>query len=624
MSARHRRPTRRAMLRTAVASLALTASGVGALAATQSPAHATPVGALAPVGVQWNAADSDYATMPAKMQGLAASGVREIGMPVSWWYVCGSAGSCNYAQLDRTINAARAAGLQVSLQVNGTPDWLHPDRAGDAPDQRHWMLPRDDAERASLRAFAQELAARYAGKVHRYEWGNEPDLQRFSTTGISPEDYARSLAAFYTGIKAGDGDAIVVSAGLSRASVGFAQRMIDALAALPGAAQNNGYFDELGVHPYSENAPLVHDPMKAFQTQFGITDFNFDGFRRLEQLLDSKGRSGTKLWLSEVGYSTTDTWMKAVSDEQRAMYLLMAADVVRDDPRVDGLMWHSAYASNGVGPEWALIDARGGGAGMAAVKRANAGTSRVSSAPGCSPDVLSGTVTWEPGCFGVDASAVKRTEVFVDGYPQGPVGGAKATWDSARVGAGRHTVTVAFYGDGGPLGYSTPGSVTVARGGDVRVVPSSQAPAPTPAPTQPSPQAPTPTQTPTQSPTPTQPSPQASTSTPTPTQTPLPTPRTDVALSAGPVYTTVQGRRVRFSTTLRSTQPTSVDAVVVAVRDSSGTVVDPALVRPGQVAGTYTYSARRSYAPGTYHARAAVLRGGAWVGVGDTKTFVIR
>lgn len=162
---------------------------------------------------------------------------------------------------------------------------------------------------------------------------------------------------------------------MSRVDLGFAEQLLTVLETLPGAREHSLYLDEFGVHPYSDSdSPIACLPSKVRAVAFGQVDGNFCGIWRLVSLLDKHGLTATPLWIGEYGFSTTDTWMKAVPDSRRALFLMLAADLVRDHPRIAGLVWYVYLPSSADGAAWALApEPDVVTASFAALRRANSG-----------------------------------------------------------------------------------------------------------------------------------------------------------------------------------------------------------------------------------------------------------
>jgi len=109
------------------------------------------------------------------------------------------------SDLDELVANASQSGLQVMIQINGTPKWAN---GGQTPNHMPKRL-------ADLTTFAKLLATRYNGhtghgNVARWSVWNEPNLQLFLTPQfvgkkiVGPANYAKLYKAAYAGIKAGN------------------------------------------------------------------------------------------------------------------------------------------------------------------------------------------------------------------------------------------------------------------------------------------------------------------------------------------------------------------------------------------------------------------------------------
>lgn len=411
------------------------------------PAAASATGG-ARIGLDINAAETDLRTLRTRLNQMKAAGVQTVSSGAVWWYMCPTQRSCSYADLDRLVAEATARQLQVTLQISGVPDWVHPDLSGRGSSERWWALPRNDAERAHFERFVRTVATRYQGRVARYEIWNEPNLPEFSYPRPSPALYARTLASGYQGVKGGDPRAIVASGGLSRTDLGFARALLTELQRLPGAQENRLFFDEFGVHPYSDaDSPLYSSTAKVHEGAYGPVDNNFDGVTRIAALLDERGQQDKKLWLGEYGFSTTRTWMSAVPDQRRALYLMMAIDKLRTWDRVSGLVWYSFLSNSATGSEWTIMSPNGSPSrtfAALAAKQANApGTGRGSP---CARGELSGTHTWGPECVPGSDSGYTGYEIYVNGALAASGSGRQARLDTRRLPDGMHRVTIAHVG----------------------------------------------------------------------------------------------------------------------------------------------------------------------------------
>ena len=213
-------------------------------------------------------------------------------------------------------------------------------RLGGPPPPGIGNPPASANDRAAFQSFAQALAAHVADtwrdqglQTVAYEIWNEPNLDYEWGGRPNAAQYTSLLQSGYRGIKAGDPEAIVVSAGLaptggSLANVAWARafyaapQVIPDLTFLRGMYENGakGYFDALGSHPYGGPDAPGTAPGAASGPIY---------FRRAEEqrqvMLDYGDTS--PVWATEFGW-VLDTgcglgeheWME-VSEAQQAQYL---------------------------------------------------------------------------------------------------------------------------------------------------------------------------------------------------------------------------------------------------------------------------------------------------------------
>jgi polysaccharide biosynthesis protein PslG len=223
--------------------------------------------------------------------------------------------------LDNVANAGAAYGLKVLVRLHGIPAWATTDDSG--------HLSTVDAEK--LEGSLQAIAARGKGRVAAYQIFNEPNLyyewgvpEGASVPTAAPSEYVTLLRAAYEGIKAGDENAIVVSAGLASGAGG---RSMDDLQFLRGMysadARGGTHFDAVGTHPYG-------GPYAPEETPDPVHPAHFKRAEAQRAVMVANGDSATPMWATEIGWlhqpseSITgfDWW--AVTPEQQADYLKRA------------------------------------------------------------------------------------------------------------------------------------------------------------------------------------------------------------------------------------------------------------------------------------------------------------
>ncbi|MBI2863055.1 MAG: cellulase family glycosylhydrolase [Chloroflexi bacterium] len=215
---------------------------------------------------------------------------------------------------DNIANAAQGRNLQLLIRVDGAPAWEN-GVGGTAP----------PSNLNDFGDFLYALASHLRGKVTAYEIWNEPNLaSEWGGGAPDPGRYAQMLQAVYGRIKAGDPNALVVTAGLATNGEhgGFALDDLDFIQQMYNAGAR-GYFDVLGSHPYGFAYPPEYDPGAAS----GLA------FRRAEQqyaVMAANGDGGKPIWATEFGW-LLDTgcdwpdrnWQK-VGEPTQADYLVRA------------------------------------------------------------------------------------------------------------------------------------------------------------------------------------------------------------------------------------------------------------------------------------------------------------
>lgn len=135
----------------------------------------------------------------------------------------------NQANIDRFVGELDSRGMELFAVLHGTTGPI---------------------SAAEAEAFAQERAAHLKGKVRFFEFCNEPDLH-----GWTPEAYAGAAKGFYTGLKAGNPNAVAIvganwkwDAGSTANEAGGIREWVKRLY----AAGIKGHFDVYSCHLYDD------------------------------------------------------------------------------------------------------------------------------------------------------------------------------------------------------------------------------------------------------------------------------------------------------------------------------------------------------------------------------------
>lgn len=294
-----------------------------ALAAVLVAAPAAPAAEVGLVpDLTWGISAAEQDRTAAAIGDLGAKWVR-LNVQWKYWEYRGPSitiqDSGSRRAADRSVELARAAGSKVVLMVYNAPDWAA------AASSSEGQVPRSPQDYAN---FMRTLAAHYRGKVDAYEIWNEPDLQRFWSTGPSATQYTALLKAAYAGVKAGDPDAKVVFGGLSWDYTRDGSYLSRAYSY--GA---KGHFDVLAIHPY---------PQGDLARWLGW-------IRAARATMVANGDAAKPIWLTEFGANTSTraydpangAWQGGITEAAQAELLTRTFTLLESEPYVGVVCWYN-------------------------------------------------------------------------------------------------------------------------------------------------------------------------------------------------------------------------------------------------------------------------------------------
>ena len=269
--------------------------------------------------------------------------------------------------IDVAIRRAKRRGIRVMLMIIGTPPWANGDRAA------NWAPTRA----ADLAAFAAAAARRYRSVRHWMIWGEPTRQANFmpldpETPGqrltraekVAPRRYARMLDASYAALK-GVRRRNVVIGGNS-----FTTGDISPLNWIRGMRLPNGRrprMDMYGHNPFTARRPDLFK--RLIKPGLGYADFSdLDtvwGWLDRHGYRDRRGRR-LRIFISEWTLPTDHTNAEFnfyVTKRLQATWLRMALRIVRAEPRLYTLGWHTlvddAPRSDRLETNRGLMDHRG-------------------------------------------------------------------------------------------------------------------------------------------------------------------------------------------------------------------------------------------------------------------------
>ncbi len=191
--------------------------------------------------------------------------------------------------------------------------------ASSGPDGDRGYPPKDYRHYAR---FVRESVARYKGDIKYWEVWNEQNISFFKGTIPNYVDMLKiaSIAAHQA-----DSEARIVFGGTAGVDTAFIERCYE-----HGAS---GYFDVMAVHPYQWGR-VFND------------SWNREKIERLRTLMDRQGDQEKPIWLTEIGWSTSE-----VSDADQARLLVQSyvSNLAMNHIGVARVFWFSVKDWGGPG-----------------------------------------------------------------------------------------------------------------------------------------------------------------------------------------------------------------------------------------------------------------------------------
>jgi hypothetical protein len=167
---------------------------------------------------------------------------------------------------DRIVDMNRANGINVVGILGSTPKWAapgchvlasEPTEVTGRPttlyqqDPPYWWRPCPPDNLEDWRNYVYQTVDHFKGRVDVWEIWNEPDIQGVYWSGTEAQ-YAELLKVGYEAVKTANPEATVLFGGLAYwHDTTFYADVLDELIKLPGAAENNYYFDAMSLHLYN-------------------------------------------------------------------------------------------------------------------------------------------------------------------------------------------------------------------------------------------------------------------------------------------------------------------------------------------------------------------------------------
>ena len=320
-------------------------------AATARAVARMPIGFFDDPSFRWSPAAS------ANLAGAAAAHASVIRALVDWASVAptrpahpldGNDPAYHLSDIDDLVVTALRYDLRVLLTITGTPPW-----ANDGRSQKYPPTNLND-----LTQFAHMLAARYngsrpgAGVVTLFSVWNEPNLGQYLTPQfegdkiVSPAEYVKLFMAAYTGIKAGDPNAVVAAGetsnrGRNHPSGGGADSVAPAtFAELVAKADPKLPFVAWATHPVPTN-PTFGPTQKVV-----FPDVAFSTMTEFGESLAKWFHRPVPIWITEYAEQTVPQHAGGVTYAQQAADARKALELAEANPYVQMFVWFVFRDSN--------------------------------------------------------------------------------------------------------------------------------------------------------------------------------------------------------------------------------------------------------------------------------------
>lgn len=295
----------------------------------------------------------------------------------------------NVAEFDHAIQTINKAGARPIFVVVGAPSWANGSTDNLVP-------PTDPASYAGFFGRFVDHTSK-VGDVAAYEVWNEEDAAEFWHGPVGVDRYGPMLSQSYAAAKRANPNATVLVGPTTGNNAAWIKGLYD--------AGLKGNFDGVGVH--TDTACLQFGPDRIFRDIPGspLNQYTFLGYRAVRDVMIAAGDGESKIWMTELGWSTTTTTCErgssagkapAGAGANQAPFLTKAYQCLALDPYVVVAAWftfkdESIYSTDELN-RYGLVDTTGAQkpsyAAFKAVVDTNGG------APGPCGDVVGPTVSF--------------------------------------------------------------------------------------------------------------------------------------------------------------------------------------------------------------------------------------
>jgi hypothetical protein len=299
---------------------------------------------------------------------LHEAGVQFTREIFSWTQLEPQPGVFRWTSSDAFMAAAAANDLHVMATPAGIPSWIS---------QNSSLGVSGPAQIAEYAEFVRQVVARYGSNgafwsenpqlpripVEMYDIWNEPYTPGFWGPSPDPATYAEMFkAAVIAGRSADPNAKFLLEANPGSFAPGSPAFLSAMFQAVPDLSQ---YADAVSVHPYASNgwSPSYCTPYavsRGVNQDWYPTQYETCRIQDIRNILDANNATATKIWITEVGYSTSAGQQNAISDATQASYVQQLFDLLRGpwNGLVSGVQWYQ-YQATSAASDYGLVNLNG-------------------------------------------------------------------------------------------------------------------------------------------------------------------------------------------------------------------------------------------------------------------------
>jgi Bacterial Ig domain len=322
------------------------------------PAPAPGPGGPAAVGISASLRGATINEIGPTIKRLRDAGVQYSREDWEWNTVEESPGEYDWSTYDKLVRHSAEQGLQLVAIPDSPPDWAtggsgNPPTSGRALEAYIEFVRRSIERYGSNGTFFAENPDVPKVPVTMWNIWNEPYMPVF-WGGKDPNgaEYARMFKAVVSAVDGVDPQAKFMAEAETGANTGRWPQPAFLGAMFKAVPDLGKYADVFSIHPYTSEV----SPRKCQSESFsqGVDEFwqnasrfQFCRIKDVRKILDYYGAKNSRLWITEVGYTTAPSAERAVSEGQQAEYLRDIFAQLREWRIVDGVIWYHYKTNEG-------------------------------------------------------------------------------------------------------------------------------------------------------------------------------------------------------------------------------------------------------------------------------------